>query len=155
MRWIEHRCLACGHLAARSRARLAIGAPFERCSACGGFVVRPLHDEWGLMSPRARLAFLAPGAARALALGLAPALVWGLFVLARGGERDPLALLLLAALGAGVALGVWLGRVASAVRRSRRRLADPMLRARLVEFGLASRGAAAPALSADVAPGPR
>lgn len=142
MHWTEQRCLACGRAApAAARARPAIGVPFEACPACAGFVPRPSLHEWELMGPATRLACLAPQLALVLALGLLPALAVAGATLASGGARDPLALLWAAGLGLAFVLGLWLARVASDVRRSRRRLNDPMYRAKLAKFELASQAA--------------
>lgn len=138
-RIVEHRCASCGTLAGTARRRRpGVGAPFCVCPQCGAYVQRRPYDEWALMGARARLELLAGGIGSAGALGLLPALGYALLCIARGRPAPPEELAIGAAAGFLVAVSVWGARFAAALRRSRRRMADPMYQARLVEFGMAS-----------------
>ena len=74
----------------------------------------------------------------ALCLGFVPAVLLGAY----GFFADPVAdrsrLVLLAAIGAGLAVWIQLARLAQRIRESKRRMADPMYRAKLVEFEIAA-----------------
>ncbi len=135
-RWIELRCPACAAPAGRMRrVRAAIGAPFERCAACGTFVSRAPFQEWDLWRAGARAAYLFEKGAFALALGSLPGLAYLLTATVR---RQALDLgVALALFGGGALLAAFISgsALASAVRRSRARMSDPMYRARMVEFG--------------------
>ncbi len=138
---VEHRCQACGTLVAESRrTRPAIGPPFKSCPGCGGIVPRPPYQEWVFLGAVERLTCVGLPAGIAIALGLLPALVYGAVGLALPRGRDPVWLLLVAVAGLVVALAIWSTRLTRDVRRSRRRMADPMYRAKLVEFEIAAQG---------------
>lgn len=108
----EHRCESCGEVVGSSRrTHPASGRPFSE---------RPKYS--------------ASRAAFALALGLLPALVFALGAIGSGHGVGRLTLLSCASVGLVVGAGVWLARLMGEVRRSRKRVADPMYRARLMEF---------------------
>ena len=137
---IEHRCPDCDTLAGvSSPGAPRVGKPFLTCPSCGTHVPRPRFDEWTLMSRSVRLGILARTAVRGLVLGLAPAVVLGLVGIAAGrtaSSRATLAALGIA--GAVVGLAVAMALLGNELGRSRRRMSDPLYRARLVEFGIRS-----------------
>ena len=142
-RWIELRCPSCGAPAGRvRRARVAIGSPVERCAGCGGFVSRSPCQEWDLLGPAARASFLGEKAARTLAFGALPGIAYLLVATVRNQPLDHWKLLAFFAGGILVAGFVTVSGISQAVRRSKRRMNDPMYRARLVEYG--RRGVGAP-----------
>ncbi len=139
---IEHRCRGCGTLVASSRrTRPAIGPPFAPCPRCGGFVARPPFQEWVLLGALGRMRCLGLPAGIALVTGLIPALGYAGVGLALPHGRDPVWLLIVAGVGLCVSVAIWLASLSRDVRRSQRRMADPMYRAKLVEFELATQGA--------------
>lgn len=115
-----------------------MGPPYLQCPSCGGYVARPPFDEWAMMGPATRAGLLLNGGALFVALGLVPAVAYGLLVIASGGSSDLLALLVVAGAGLALSLGGWALRTSAVVRSSNRRMADPMYRARLIEFARAS-----------------
>jgi hypothetical protein len=133
----EHRCSSCGAVVGgTTRVRPTIGSPFTECTSCGGFAPRPPYDEWAGMSPSVKLGFIGRALTRSLVVGLAPALLYGLFAIVTARGSDRLWLLALAAGGVLIAATVWASLLAQEIRRSSKRLADPMYSAKLVEYGI-------------------
>ena len=145
-RTLEHRCPKCQAVVGRSRiTRTPIGKPFVVCSTCDTFVPCEPFNEWDFLDGNAKARLLMVVGLQTLVFGVIPALLYGVADVALRGDYDVRILLL--ALAAGL-LGVALVRGAAfsaQVARSRRRVADPMYRAKLVEFG---RGENAPARQA-------
>ena len=134
---VEHACRGCARtLLVVPDGPVRIGRPFLECVDCGTLTPCPAFDEWSLMSARDRLRLVGSGAAYAIALGLLPALLYALVGIVRGSAAPPLHLVLAAALGVALATGIWAARLADVVRRSRRRMTDPMYLAKLAEFGM-------------------
>lgn len=132
---IELRCPDCAEvLALCSRLRSTVGRPFEECPKCRAFVGRPSTNEWDLLKSGGRALWIAELVAPFLALGLVPALAyWALAFRDGKGNLSILVALLFA--GPAVVLVMPLSHALRAIRRSRARMADPMYRARLIEFG--------------------
>lgn len=135
-RTLEHRCPKCRAVVGRSRVtRTPIGKPFVVCSTCDTFVPCEPFNEWDFLDRGAKGRLLMIVGLQILVFGAIPALLYGVADVARRGDYD--VRLLLIALAAGL-VGVALVRGAAfsaQVARSRRRVADPMYRAKLVEFG--------------------
>ena len=91
------------------------------------------------MAPAARLSYVGTKATFALALGLLPALLFGLYSIATGADAGRGALLGLALGGTLLSLGLRLALLAGDIRRSRIRMSDPMYRAKLVRFEMRAR----------------
>jgi hypothetical protein len=135
----ELRCPECGVVLGRLPRRPAIGRVFEECPRCRTLVRRPTVQEWDLLQSREKLWWMIDRVVPPLVLGLVPAgACW-----ATKREGDGRALLLLAVAGLVVGSVAALARVRGAVRRSRRRMADPMYRARLIELGRRPQGGTA------------
>lgn len=146
-RHVELRCVACDTLVGRVPAvRVAIGSPFQECPECGALVARGPVNEWDFLAAGARARYGLERAARVVGLSLLPGLVY--LAATRIGGRPIEAW----SLGATLVLGILLATPLAAhgvqsVRRSRRRLMDPMYRAKLMAFeraNLARSRAAAP-----------
>ena len=142
---VEHRCQRCDLVVGTARRdRPAIGRPFAECPRCGAYVSRAPFEEWALMGPGTRLGLVASQGTLAFAVGLIPAVALGLAGLVRqGGTGDRLTLVAVAGLGIAAAVAVWLALLSRHVRRSQRRMGDPMYRAKLAEFGMQSSAAVA------------
>lgn len=95
------------------------------------------------MSATARLRLVLAELVLAVCLGLLPALLLGLLGLFGGPAPSRARLLLAAGAGALFAIVIWLRHLAARIRASRRRMGDPMYRAKLVEFELAGAARAA------------
>lgn len=141
----ERACSLCGDARAGGAGRRsapAIGRPFEPCWRCGGLIERAGTTEWDLHDRGARWSIAARRARFALAAGLVPCLVYTALALTsdRPWRRDHALLFL----GAGwLLLGIWeAARLFSEINASRRRMGDPMYRARLVQHGIAASRAA-------------
>ena len=95
-------------------------------------------NEWDLLKSRQKLGHLTRHAFVALTMGLVPPLVYFAAGLGSGrGWQLRYVLLLLAA--GWVLAGAWQGsRLAAMIRRSRRRMGDPMYLAKLVEYEMAT-----------------
>jgi hypothetical protein len=129
-------CSGCGTPVRATRGRPAIDKPFVECRGCGAFVRRAGVNEWDLLPHAERLRHVGRAARVALLSGLGLGLAQLVFVLGQGRGWRLGEAAIACAVGTLVA-GAWLGvRLAGAIRRSRRRLGDPMYRARLVEFEL-------------------
>lgn len=116
-----------------------IGKPFEQCGSCDGYVPRAPANEWDLSRAGTKLQHVTRRATWALAAGLVPLTVYSIAT-PLGGRRleSQTALLFLA--GGWLLAGLWqAARLSSAIASSRRRMSDPMYRARLVEFELEAR----------------
>lgn len=138
--FVELHCPSCTAFIARlRRSRVAVGSPFEQCARCGALVSRPSVNEWDLLGAGAKAYWLADAVGPFVALGLVPALAYLIAGPLAQGTRDPRVLLALA-LGGPLILGSLraLG-VLQVIQRSRRRMGDPMYRARLVEYGRRAR----------------
>jgi hypothetical protein len=131
---VELRCPTCVAVLARiRRARLSVGRPFEECPKCRSYVSRPSTKEWDLLGPLEKAYWLADRVAPYLLVGLVPALAyWALAF--RSGDGELRVLLGLLALGPILVAFFPLPGALQAIRRSRARMADPMYRARLVDF---------------------
>jgi hypothetical protein len=117
---------------------LTVGSPFRECPRCRAPVSRPSTNEWTLLGPGEKAYWLADRFAKYLALGLLPALAYWAFAV-RAGKGQPRILLVLLAGGPIFGLGFGLSSALHDIRRSRARMADPMYRARLMEFGRRSK----------------
>lgn len=137
-RRIDLSCPSCEQVLGRVRPRLAVGRPFEECPKCRTLVERPASKEWDLLGPGEKLYWLVDRSLPFLAIGLVPGLAyWALAF--REGSGDLRVLVALLAAGPLLVALFPLPSATSAIRRSRRRMADPMYRARLVEFERRSR----------------
>lgn len=137
---LELRCPTCSLVLARlRRVRTSVGRPFEECQKCRTFVARPATNEWPLMGPFRKVLWLVDRVLPFVVLGLTPGTAYWVLLSSRGnGDRQ---VLLALAIGVPVVLALsafWVAR--HTIRRSRARMADPMYRARLVEFGRAEFG---------------
>jgi hypothetical protein len=133
-RYVEIRCPSCVTVIGRfRRARLAVGQPFEACPKCRTYVTRPATNEWDLLGPGEKLYWLVEQGAPFLAFGLLPALAYWT-VTSRAGSGDLRLLLALLVAGPVLVLFFPLAGALHTIRRSRARMADPMYRARMVEF---------------------
>lgn len=137
-RRVELSCPSCSQVLGRFRARLAVGRPFEECPKCRTLVGRPSSKEWDLLGPGEKLYWLVDRSMPFLVFGLVPGLVyWALAF--REGQGDLRVLVALLSAGPLLVALFPLPGATSEIRRSRRRMADPMYRARLVEFERRSR----------------
>lgn len=132
---VELRCPDCAQVLARvRRARLTVGRPFEECAKCRTLVSRPATNEWDLLGAAGKTAWIVDRMAPLFVLGLVPAgAYWALGP--RDGAEGTRTLLVLLCAGPALMGGLALSLARRAIRRSRARMADPMYRARLVEFG--------------------
>ena len=128
---IEHRCTSCGTLCGTVKnVLLPIGRPFSECPKCKGFVERLPYVEWSSLHPGARLRLLGGGLLIASAGAAIPALAYS--VVRRDAPTETLLALGLVFLALGLSgFGMFLS---NAIQRSKKRMADPMYRARLAEF---------------------
>lgn len=131
-------CARCGARVVTPAAHPRIEKPFAQCGECGTFVARAGAQEWDLLPASTRLGWLARIGAWALLGALLAALALLGSARARGARPSPREAALWLALGAAGAGALSASRLARAIRRSRRRLADPMYRAKLIEFELAA-----------------
>jgi len=134
----EYRCPAChALLGSTTRRAVTIGAPFVECG-CGTYAPRPPFSEWDMLDSRAKVNVLGRGAVWLLS-GMIPGLLYALGSILL--DRSYSILGFLGAVGAGalLATAAWSTRLLGEIRRSRRRMGDPMYRAKLVEFGTQSR----------------
>jgi len=140
----ERACTLCGdgHAGARRRSEPSIGRPFEPCWRCGGQIERAGANEWDLHGRGARWAIVARRARFALTAGLVPFAVYAALTLTSARPwRERHALLFLAA--GWLVAGAWeAARLLAEIGASRRRMSDPMYRARLVQHGIAASRAA-------------
>jgi len=114
----------------------SIGKPFEQCGKCDGYVTRAPANEWDLSRAGTKLHHVTRHATRAFGAGLVPLAVYSVATPLDGRELESRTALLLLA-GGWILAGIWqAARLSSAVAHSRRRMSDPMYRARLVEFEL-------------------
>jgi hypothetical protein len=127
-------CPDCGEPIRVAAGRRAIDKPFFECLGCGAFVPRPGANEWDLLPRGERARHVTRATAIALATGVAFGLAYVAFALGQGRGWQPAEALVF--VGAGVAVGGFAvgSRLVAAIQRSRRRLGDPMYRARLIEF---------------------
>lgn len=97
-------------------------------------MTRAPANEWDLSRPGTKLQHVTRHAAWAFAVGLVPLAVYSVATPLGGRELESRTALLL--LGGGwILAGLWqAARLSSAIAHSRRRMSDPMYRARLVEF---------------------
>jgi hypothetical protein len=127
-------CPRCREPLAEPRGISRIDKPFEPCTSCGAFVARPGANEWDLLPLGLKTRHVAQSALLALSLGIVPALVHLAATLTQGAAWEAKQALLWLAGGCVVA-GCYAGsRLGSRIQRSRRRMGDPMYRARLVKY---------------------
>lgn len=130
----EYRCPEChALLGSTTRRKLSIGTPFIEC-ACGAYAARPPFSEWDMLQPPMKLNFLGRGLVWFLS-GMIPGLLYALGSVFLGKSYLMLAFLIAVGVGALLASGTWFALASLDIRRSRRRMGDPMYRAKLVEFG--------------------
>lgn len=140
----ELRCPGCGEVLPQSRrVRATVGPPFEECSKCHALVSRPFTNEWDLLGPGRKALCIVDRVAPFVVLGLVPGLAYWAFAF-REGRDDPNLLLALLCAGPVLVALLPLSAALRAIRRSRARMADPMYRARLIEFGRRAPAAARP-----------
>src|SRR5262245_305365 len=135
----ERNCPLCGDGSAGSAARRpTIGPPFSQCWRCGGQVEKSGVHEWDMHTRAASWAIAARRGRFALAAGIMPALVYAGLTLTGPRSFDARTALLF--LGAGwLAAGVFeAARLSMEIGASRRRMSDPMYRAKLVQHGIAA-----------------
>ena len=116
------------------RFRWTVGRPFEECPKCRTLVGRPSSHEWDLLGPGGKVSWIADLSTPFLVVGLVPALAYWVLVF-RDGRGDLGVLVTLLCAGLTILALLPLSRALRAIRRSRARMADPMYRARLLEFG--------------------
>jgi hypothetical protein len=114
-----------------------IGKPFEQCGRCDGYAARAPANEWDLSRAGIKLRHITRHATWAFAVGLTPFVVYSIATPLGGRELESRTALLLLAGGWLLAVIWQVARLSSAIGHSRRRMSDPMYRARLVEFELA------------------
>jgi hypothetical protein len=131
------RCPHCGSALAKTAGRAVVGRPLSECGACGGVVLRQGASEWALLGAGQRLDLVARHALWALAVGVIALPIY--LVAAKALERPWRPLNAAICLAAGLVLaGGWMGsRLVVAIRRSQRRMRDPMYLAKLVQHELA------------------
>ena len=128
---IEHRCTSCGALANAIRPPLLpIGPPFADCPACKGLVERRPFEEWSGISPRTKLRILSGGGIIATAGAAIPVLAYSL--IAKETSKEGWIAFLLICMAATWSL--WILTLSNAIKRSNRRMSDPMYRAKLAEL---------------------
>lgn len=143
----EHRCPACGALAATTgRILVPVGRPFVECPQCQAHVPRPPFDEWSGLPAESKLKLVLSGGVVATALGIVPGLLYALVALATDASAPRETLVAWVVVGVVLALAIWSQLLLAAVRGSQRRMRDPMYRARLAEYqmGRMDRGQSAP-----------
>ena len=129
----ELRCPACAVPVGRVRRRLTVGSPFEECPKCRALVGRPSTKEWDLLRAGEKLGWFVDRAAPFLVLGIAPGLAYP-WLVSPEEHADPWILIALLCAGPLLLGSIALSGTQRIIRRSRSRMADPMYRARLVEF---------------------
>ena len=135
----QQPCPKCeAELADALKTRPAIGKPFDVCSTCGGDIVRIRFNEWDLMGSFVKARIVSGVVYRSLLLGIAPAALYSVNAVVRGAGTDLQTLLALLIGGLLLSCGWWVSRFSKEVRRSRRRMGDPMYRARLMKFEMAT-----------------
>jgi len=91
------------------------------------------------MSGQAKVQYVSTAVVRSLVFGVVPSVVYTGLDLALGRGLNWKVVALVAVLGV-AGTGAWLfARSAEEIRRSRRRMTDPMYRARLIEFAKSDR----------------
>ncbi len=139
----ERACPLCGDGSAGGAPRRpTIGPPFSQCWRCGGQVEKNGVNEWDMHPRTARWAIAARRGRFALAAGLVPLVVYAGLILSGPRTWDGRTALLV--LGGGwLAAGLWEAvRLSTEISSSRRRMSDPMYRAKLVQHGIAASRAA-------------
>jgi hypothetical protein len=131
---VQDVCPDCGEPIRVAPGRHAIDKPFFEGLGCGAFVARPGANEWDLLPRTQRLRHVTRATAVALVTGVVFGLAYLAFAFGQGAGWRPREALVF--VGAGAAVGGFAvgSRLLSAIQRSRRRLDDPMYRARLIEF---------------------
>lgn len=86
------------------------------------------------MSAATKLELVISELVLAVCAGLLPALLLGLYGLVEGTEPSRERFVAVAATGLVVATSAWLVHLTRRIRGSRRRMGDPMYRAKLIEF---------------------
>jgi hypothetical protein len=130
----EFQCPSCETVLGRTaRVHVSVGRPFEECPRCRALAARPATNEWDLLGPGEKAYWLADRVAPFFVLGLVPALGYWMFAFREGSGELPMLVALLCA-GPILAGMLPLSTALQSIRRSRGRMADPMYRARLIEF---------------------
>ncbi len=138
--YVEHRCPQCQTVVGRSRVtRTPIGKPFVVCWTCEAFVPCGPFNEWGFLDPPTKLRYLATVGLQAFVFGVIPGLLYGVGDVVLRGDYDMRIFLIVLGAGLLVIAGLRFLEFSWHVRRSQRRVADPMYRAKLVEFGIGAR----------------
>jgi hypothetical protein len=123
---------------------MPIGRPFVICSSCQIVVPCEPFNEWDFIEPNTKMRYLLTVLGQAFVFGLIPGLLYGVVDVIVRGDFDPL--ILAGALAGGLILvgGLRLAVWSSALRRSQRRVMDPMYQAKIVEFGMGGRAGQGP-----------
>ena len=130
-------CPTCGTPLPLASSRPSIERPLQQCAGCGGFVIRPGATEWDFLKLGEKVGHVARHTFAALTGGLALPLAHAAIEFGAGRAWQPRDLLLWLAAGWALA-GTWAGsRLVAKIRRSRRRMRDPMYLAKLVEHEIA------------------
>lgn len=127
-------CPDCGEPIRVAPGRHAIDKPFFECLGCGAFVPRPGANEWDLLPRAERLRHVTRATGLALATGVVFGCAYLAFALGQGRGWQLAEAVVFVAAGAAVGGFAAGSRLLTAIQRSRRRLGDPMYRARLIEF---------------------
>lgn len=118
----------------------SIGRPFDECMTCGRLVSRSRFTEWGLMKSSTKLRCLGAAAIGWLGMGVLATLVLALGVVIFGRPLDVKNVLTVAVVVLVLAGALQGSRFSKELNRSRARMSDPMYRAKLIEFELATQG---------------
>ena len=131
-------CPRCGSPLGASSGRSSIDGPLQPCPRCGGIVLRDGSNEWDLLGSGKKTAIVARRAFAALTIGLIGPLAYLGAAVSSGRDWQPRYALLSLAIG-WVLAGSWqASSLLARIRRSRRRMGDPMYLAKLVESEMAA-----------------
>ncbi len=119
---------------------MALGPPFLECPSCKGFVNHEPFEEWSSMGARKRFTWVGTSLAVAVSLGILPLLACGLADIISRERTSPRTLLFIGGTGLFVALAITYANLHQRIRRSRRRMSDPMYRAKLVKYQMSATG---------------
>ena len=132
------RCPHCGSTLAGAEGRAVVGRPLSECASCGGVVVRRGAGEWALLGAGQKLDFVVRHAALAAVTGLVAPLIHLAATRFLEVPWRPFDAAISLAAGWLVAGGWMASRLLAAIRRSQRRMRDPMYLAKLVQNELAT-----------------